>query len=66
MAGSKGAHLYIEKREETGRSLTGKEKGIVIYHWLQVAYDSRNHAAFLLYWWIVCPHSLDGGVFTPP
>lgn len=68
---SRGARVYAVKREEgTGRPLTGKEKGLVIpldfYHWLQVASDSRNHLAFLLYLWLVCLHSLSALVFIPP
>lgn len=63
--------MYAAKREEgTGRPLTGKEKGLAIpldfYHWLHVAYDSRNRVGFLLYLWLVCLHSLSALVFIPP
>lgn len=49
-----GARVYAVSRQEgSGRPLTGKGKGLiallVLCDWLQVAYDSRNPTAFLLY-----------------
>lgn len=63
--------MYTAKREEgTGRPLSGKEIGLAIlldfYHWLQVACDSGNHIAFLLYLWPVFLHSPSALVFTLP
>lgn len=57
--------MYAVKTEGTGRCLTGEEKGITILPLAQVAYDSRNHDAFLVNL-AVYLHSLSAVVFTPP